>query len=283
MWPYLFKWPGLVVLHDAHLHHARAWSLLRRRREADYRAELAFNHPALSPDAAEIGLSGFSGPLYYFWPMLRTVVTSARAVAVHNTRLSADLAAEFPGTPVRAIPMGVADPIAVRRGGTGSPAAPRVRRGRRGVECPRAGSRRKSASSRSFRRWPWRGAINHGVRLLLVGQAMPHFDARAAARALGVDELVTVAGYVETDELPGVPGGQRRRAVAALAQRARDVGLVAARHRRRPRDCRHRPGAAGRSCRRSTRDRGRWSTRSRRLPRANRSRSASTSWTKRTR
>ncbi len=30
MWPYLFKWPGLVVLHDAHLHHARAWSLLRR-------------------------------------------------------------------------------------------------------------------------------------------------------------------------------------------------------------------------------------------------------------
>ena len=40
------------------------------------------------------------------------------------------------------------------------------------------------------------------VRLLLVGQEMPHFDARAAARALGVDELVTVAGYVETEELP---------------------------------------------------------------------------------
>ena len=43
MWPYLFKWPGLVVLHDAHLHHARAWSLLRRFRGRDYRAELAFN------------------------------------------------------------------------------------------------------------------------------------------------------------------------------------------------------------------------------------------------
>ena len=40
------------------------------------------------------------------------------------------------------------------------------------------------------------------MRLLLVGQALPHFDALAAARALGVDDLVTVAGYVETDALP---------------------------------------------------------------------------------
>jgi glycosyltransferase involved in cell wall biosynthesis len=40
------------------------------------------------------------------------------------------------------------------------------------------------------------------VRLLLVGQAMPHFDALAAARALGVDDLVTVAGYVDPDALP---------------------------------------------------------------------------------
>ena len=24
LWPYLFRFPGLVVLHDVHLHHARA-------------------------------------------------------------------------------------------------------------------------------------------------------------------------------------------------------------------------------------------------------------------
>ena len=32
MWPYLFRYPGLVVLHDARLHHARGAALLRRGR-----------------------------------------------------------------------------------------------------------------------------------------------------------------------------------------------------------------------------------------------------------
>src|SRR5512133_1138900 len=32
IWPYLFRYPGLTVLHDAHVHHARAASLLRTRR-----------------------------------------------------------------------------------------------------------------------------------------------------------------------------------------------------------------------------------------------------------
>ena len=40
-WPYLFRYPGMVVLHDAHLHHARAACLLRTFRAADYRIEFA--------------------------------------------------------------------------------------------------------------------------------------------------------------------------------------------------------------------------------------------------
>ena len=282
MWPYLFKWPGLVVLHDAHLHHARAWSLLRRLREADYRAELAFNHPALSPDAAEIGLSGFSGPLYYFWPMLKTVVTSARAVAVHNPRLAADLAAEFPGTPVRAIPMGVADPTA------SDEAAQAVRR-RHGFGADDVVLSAFGGITPEKRIEPILQALavarryQSRVRLLLVGQAMPHFDALAAARALGVDDVVTIAGL-----------RRRRRSCRRIWRPATSCCRCAgpARARRRPRGCAPSPPAGRPSsptwrsrpiCRRSIRDRGRWSTRSRRWPRVNRSPSASISWTKRTR
>lgn len=83
IWPYLFQYPGLVVLHDARLHHARADALLRRRRTDDYRAEFAYNHPGLSADAAELAVRGFDGAYYYHWPMRRAVVDAARLVATH--------------------------------------------------------------------------------------------------------------------------------------------------------------------------------------------------------
>ena len=62
-WPYLFQYPGLVVLHDAHLHHARAASLLARRRSEDYAAELVFNHPDVPAERAALGIHGFGGPI----------------------------------------------------------------------------------------------------------------------------------------------------------------------------------------------------------------------------
>src|SRR5437764_10157171 len=45
MWAYLARYPGLVVLHDARLHHARARHLLAQERADDYRREFAFDHP----------------------------------------------------------------------------------------------------------------------------------------------------------------------------------------------------------------------------------------------
>jgi hypothetical protein len=40
IWPYLFRYPGLAVLHDGRVHHARAEALLSADHADDYRAEL---------------------------------------------------------------------------------------------------------------------------------------------------------------------------------------------------------------------------------------------------
>ena len=47
LWPYLFRYPGLTVLHDAHLHHARAAALLRTtaRRRLPGRVRLRITRP----------------------------------------------------------------------------------------------------------------------------------------------------------------------------------------------------------------------------------------------
>ena len=199
MWPYLFRYPGLVVLHDGALHHARAASLLGRQRADDYRAELAFNHPRLQSHAAELAITGFDGPIYYGWTMLRAVVISARGVAVHSAQLADRLAAEF-GLPVNHVAMGVpaadsnaADAAAIRAR-YGLPADAFVVGAFGGVTPEkRIGPLLKAAGV--VRRY------HPALRLLLVGSEHSHFDVTAEARAADVLDLLTVTGYVDEREL----------------------------------------------------------------------------------
>jgi hypothetical protein len=95
-WAYALNYPGLAVLHDTHLHHARAGFLLRERRAADYRAEFAWNHPGVPPDVAELAVAGFDSRLYYDWPMVRSLVETSRLVAVHGEGARAELASRPP-------------------------------------------------------------------------------------------------------------------------------------------------------------------------------------------
>ena len=225
MWPYLFRYPGLVVLHDAHLHHARAWSLLRRGRSDDYRAELAFNHPDLPPEAAEAALAGLGGTLYYFWPMLRSVVTSARAVAVHSAALADEIRGSFPTRTSMSIRMGVpavaprSEEVAGVRERHGLAPTTLVLAAFGGVTPEKRlrpllrGRRRRAPVSARPARAPCRPGASALRR---------HVEARSA----GVADLVTVTGFVAGRRAAGVPCGRRHRLVPALAVRA-------AKHRRR--------------------------------------------------
>jgi glycosyltransferase involved in cell wall biosynthesis len=106
IWPYLFRWPGLTVLHDARLHHARGRALLSRRRADEYRTEFAWNHPGVSPDLAELAVCGFDGPYYYDWPMTRSVVASSRLVATHSRGSLVELQDAWPDRPFEVLALG---------------------------------------------------------------------------------------------------------------------------------------------------------------------------------
>ena len=110
MWAYLAAYPGLVVLHDARLHHARARCLLSADRADDYRREFWYDHPEAPTGFVEYAVAGLGGPIYYFWSMLRVVMRTARLVAVHNDRVAAELRGSFPDTPIETIRLGKAAP-----------------------------------------------------------------------------------------------------------------------------------------------------------------------------
>ena len=202
MWPYMVRYPGLVVLHDAQLHQARALGLLaRRRRSDDYRAEFSFSHPEADPDIAEIFVSGLGGALAYQWPMLRVPIASARLTAAHNTWLVRDLAGRFPGCPVQHVRMGTPDPLAQAR----TPSI-EVRR--------RHGIREGAVVFGSFGRVTPEKQLTRvllalaevadavpAAHLLVVGAAPTYFDFGADVRALGLEGRVTVTGYVPDADL----------------------------------------------------------------------------------
>src|SRR6266540_3114326 len=119
MWAYLFNYPGIVVLHDAQLHQARAQYLTRwRARRDDYLAEFHANHPDAPEEIGYLVYAGLGESLYHHWPLIRLVVESARLTVVHNDRVRRDLAASYPAATVDTIRMGVAEGDGGRLRGT---------------------------------------------------------------------------------------------------------------------------------------------------------------------
>ena len=195
MWPYLVRHPGLVVLHDGQLHHARARALLHRKRVDDYRQEFWFNHPAANPEVAELGAEGLLGSLTYLWPMLRIVVETSRAVLVHNDWLAQQIRETHPEVRVETVPMGVPEPAT-------RPEARELTRARYGIPSEAVlflALGRVTPEKRireAVRALAAIGQSAPDTHMLLAGETVDYYDALAVARTLNIASKVTVAGYV---------------------------------------------------------------------------------------
>ncbi len=202
MWAYLTRYPGLVVLHDGQLHHARGRTLLQQwiPRKEDYRREFWFNHPDANPDLAELGAEGLLGSLTYFWPMLRIVVESSRRVLVHNDWLADQIREDHPGAAVDVVEMGVPEP-APRDGAREQIraqhgiAADAVVFTAFGKVTPEKRVREAMRAVASIAQ-----AVPH-AHLLVAGETVEYYDLEADAAALGIADRVTFVGYVADEEI----------------------------------------------------------------------------------
>jgi glycosyltransferase involved in cell wall biosynthesis len=196
MWAYLAAYPGLVVLHDARLHHARARSLLQQRRSDDYRREFHYDHPDATPGFAEYAVEGLGGTIYYFWSMLRVVMRTARTVAVDNPRVAEELREEYPDAAIKVIRMGVS---AIERHRAARAAA------RRTLGLPDeaivfaafgkvTAEKRIAPILRALRNLADEG---REVRLLLVGDAGGHATLTEEIARYGIGDRVLATGHVE--------------------------------------------------------------------------------------
>jgi glycosyltransferase involved in cell wall biosynthesis len=201
-WPYLFRYPGLLVLHDGQLHHSRAAALMRQRRSSDYRAEFAACQPETSIDAAELAIAGFDSHLYYYWPFTRLVVGASKVTAVHTRALRDDLAAESPEACVEYLHL--AHGVLV----SGEDAARRRARVRSQYGIPANAivfgcfggltpEKRLPQVLDAFT------AIRHSLPpslLLLGGEAPAHYDLGSDVSRRSLDDQVVRTGYIDNED-----------------------------------------------------------------------------------
>jgi glycosyltransferase involved in cell wall biosynthesis len=196
MWAYASAYPGLIVLHDARLHHARARQLLRANRFDDYRREFWFDHPDAPRDFVEYAIEGLSGAVYYLWPMIRSLMRTARLIAVHNQRVAKALQGSFPEAAVEYVPLGRA-PLQV---GATQRREARLAMGASDTSVVFAvfgqltAEKRIGAILRAFA-----SIVHEGVesRLLLVGNPSGYPSLDAELTNLSIVGHVSVSGYAD--------------------------------------------------------------------------------------
>lgn len=201
MWPYLARFPGLVVIHDGNLQAARTHYFFSRGDLEGYRAEFAYNDPHHAA-AAELVIAGLSKTLRLQWPMLRLVVSTARTVAVHNEWLAARLRDRYPHAHIEVIRPGMDDPVSEDAEKTGATIRARhglpsnaVVFGAFGWVTP------EKRVPQIVRAMASLAEEEPNAHLLLVGSPVDHYDVHADLRAAGLDSRVTLSGYVDDDEM----------------------------------------------------------------------------------
>ena len=230
MWAYLARYPGLVVLHDAQLHHARARSLLRQKpaRRLPRRTRL---RPPDRADRRRRARRRRSARQYDVFLADAAGAGSERRGSSRFTTHGSRESSRTPSRPHGSRPFGWVCPIRSKR----------LHADARRVVLERHGLSQDAVVFAAYggvtpeKRIPQilTGfgsvvTVEPRAQLLLVGAAAGHYDALADARDRGVADHVTLVGYVNDREFSQLSGGGRRLSLPAMAERLGDL---------RPRGC----------------------------------------------
>jgi glycosyltransferase involved in cell wall biosynthesis/SAM-dependent methyltransferase len=191
--------PGVVVMHEANLHHLITDLTIRRGDWDGYVAECEYNGGAEARAYAERVRGLEVGPDYEGLPMTRRILESTRGVIVHSRFLETEIRAAGYGGPVAVIPHGAWIPQGDRNG----------YRQRLGLDenTPLAGIfgflkpyKRIAESLRAFRRLI---RVAPAARMILVGEPHPELPLDHMIKSMGLSAQVRVLGFTPIEEFVG--------------------------------------------------------------------------------
>lgn len=194
--------PGVVVMHEANLHHLITDLTIRRDDWDGYIAECAYNGGEAAGAFAERVRALEVGPDYEGLPMLRRLNEHAKAAIVHSHAVRSELRRAGFGGPVARILHGAwlvdTDRMAWRHRLGLNERTPLV--GIFGFLKP---YKRIAEALRAFRRLL---RVEPDAKLILVGEPHPDFALASMIRGLGLSEAVRVLGFTPIEEFNGYLG-----------------------------------------------------------------------------
>ncbi len=188
--------PGVVVMHEANLHHLIADITIRRGDWDAYLAEAELNGGPAALEYAQRVRKLEAGPDYEGVAMTRRLLESARGLIVHSDFVARQMRAQGFEGPIATIPHGAWIPQTDRNGARQSlgldETSPLI--GAFGYLKP---YKRIAESLRALRRLV---KINPRVRMILVGEPHPDFDVAQLIRTLGLSEHVRILGFTPIEK-----------------------------------------------------------------------------------
>jgi glycosyltransferase involved in cell wall biosynthesis/SAM-dependent methyltransferase len=188
--------PGVVVMHEANLHHLIAHLTIKRGDWDAYMAEVELNGGADALAAAQRVRKLEIGPDYDGVAMTRRLLDASRGVIVHSEFVAGETRAQGFAGPIAVIPHGAWIPQTDRLGTRHSlgldETMPLI--GAFGYLKP---YKRIAESLRALRRLV---RLDPRVRMILVGEPHPDFPVEQLIRTLGLSDHVRILGFVAIEK-----------------------------------------------------------------------------------
>lgn len=200
IYEYALKHPGILVLHEANLHHLHAERTIKRGNWDEYLSEVAYDSGPAAKVFAERVRRLEIGPDYEGVPMLRRLLESAKGVIVHSDCVGQSVReAGFTGPMTKIwhgawIDRNPKPPLRdFYRGKLGlNPSTPLI-----GVFGFLKPYKRIAESLRAFRRLI---RLQPEARMILCGEAHPELNLDQMLHGLGLEESVRLLGYLNPED-----------------------------------------------------------------------------------
>lgn len=108
IYPFVFQYPGILVLHDYILHHSRLKMLCEVGRVSDYIAEVEYCHPHKGFQLAKMVVHQMGSRLLHFtFPLNKLLIEASLMTVVHSPYVKEMILEQNPSATVFEISMGV--------------------------------------------------------------------------------------------------------------------------------------------------------------------------------